>query len=168
MLTLYIAPNGSDAWTGTRATPNAKGTDGPLATLAGARDRLRALRAAQELPAGGAEVVLAPGDYTLDESFELTAEDGGTANAPIVYRGAPEDGQVRLLGGKPIRDWRAVSDPDVLQRLDPSVRERVLEADLAKADIDEPAPLSARGFQRPIRPAHLELFVDGRAMALPR
>jgi len=168
MLTLHIAPNGDDGWSGSRAEPNANETDGPLATLAGARNRLRALRASQEMPPGGAEVILAPGDYTLDESIELEAEDGGTANAPIVYRGALEAGRVRLLGGKPIRDWRAVSDPAVRQRLDPNVRARVLEADLAKAGIDAPAPLSARGFQRPIRPAHLELFVAGRAMALPR
>jgi len=168
MLRLHIAPNGDDSWSGSRPEPNARGSDGPLATLAGARDRLRALRAAQQLPAGGAEIVLAPGDYRLDESFALTAEDGGTADAPIIYRGAHDSGRVRILGGRPLRHWRPVSDPAVLQRLDPSVRARVMEADLGEAGIDEPAPLSSRGFQRPTRPAHLELCVDGELMALPR
>jgi len=168
MLRLHIAPDGDDSWSGSRADPNARRTDGPLATLAGARDRLRALRAAQELPDGGAEVILAPGDYMVDESLALTSEDGGTADAPIVYRGAHESGRVRVLGGKPLRHWQPVSDPAVLQRLAPSVRARVLEANLADAGIDDPAPLSSRGFQRPTRPAHLELYVDGELMALPR
>jgi hypothetical protein len=41
---LYIATNGNDAWSGLFPAPNRTKTDGPLASLAGARDRLRALR----------------------------------------------------------------------------------------------------------------------------
>jgi Abnormal spindle-like microcephaly-assoc'd, ASPM-SPD-2-Hydin len=35
--TLYVAPNGNDAWSGTLVEPNLNSTDGPLATLDRAR-----------------------------------------------------------------------------------------------------------------------------------
>lgn len=47
----YVAVEGNDSWSGRFPAPNAAGTDGPWATLAGARDQLRRLRA----EAGGAE-----------------------------------------------------------------------------------------------------------------
>lgn len=39
--TLYVATNGNDNWSGRLPEPNADGTDGPLATLVGARNRVR-------------------------------------------------------------------------------------------------------------------------------
>ena len=39
---LFIDPQGNDTWSGTFPLPNAAGTDGPLASLTGARDVLRA------------------------------------------------------------------------------------------------------------------------------
>ena len=56
MMVLTVAPNGNDAWSGTRATPNRARTDGPLATLEGARDAIRKLKQAGGLPAGGVTV----------------------------------------------------------------------------------------------------------------
>ena len=47
--TLYVATDGNDAWTGKLAAPNAERSDGPLATLAKARDAVRALKAAGPL-----------------------------------------------------------------------------------------------------------------------
>lgn len=41
---LYIATDGNDRWSGELAAPNRTNTDGPLASLAGARNRLRYLR----------------------------------------------------------------------------------------------------------------------------
>jgi hypothetical protein len=35
--TLYVTPDGKDQWSGKIARPNADGTDGPLASLQGAR-----------------------------------------------------------------------------------------------------------------------------------
>src|SRR5690606_29808695 len=43
-LVFYVAPDGNDGWSGTKAAVNAAGTDGPWGSLAGARNRLRALR----------------------------------------------------------------------------------------------------------------------------
>jgi hypothetical protein len=40
-ITFYLAPDGNDAWSGRLERPNAARTDGPLATLTGARDAVR-------------------------------------------------------------------------------------------------------------------------------
>jgi hypothetical protein len=167
MLTLHVAPNGNDQWSGSLASPNAPATDGPLATITGARDRLRHLRDTKGLPSGGAEIILAPGGYVLDAPFDLGRQDSGQPNASIVIRGSTE-GRSRILGGQAITAWHPVTDPNILRRLAPEVRDRVLFADLAQAGIADPGSLSARGFLRPTRPAHLELFVDGEPMALSR
>ena len=39
---IFVAPNGNDAWSGSLAEPNAAKTDGPLATLERAREKIRA------------------------------------------------------------------------------------------------------------------------------
>jgi len=46
---LYVSPEGNDAWTGTLEKPNRTLTDGPLASLVGARNAIRKLRAAGTL-----------------------------------------------------------------------------------------------------------------------
>jgi len=48
-LVLTVSPTGNDAWSGKLAAPNAAKTDGPLASLAGARDAIRKLKAAGPL-----------------------------------------------------------------------------------------------------------------------
>ena len=52
--TLYVSPQGRDTWSGTLAAPNAAKTDGPLASLVGARDAIRTLRTSGAIKAGGA------------------------------------------------------------------------------------------------------------------
>lgn len=85
----YVAPNGGDRQAGTRAQP--------FATLTAARD------AARKAGAGPHKIVLLPGDYYLDKTFELDASDSGltveaTANG------------VTLYGGKPVTGWRRDGD----------------------------------------------------------
>lgn len=79
--TLYVAPGGSDHGSG-RA-------DRPLASLAGARDALRRLRAGGG-GRGPVHVVVAGGAYSLTAPFVLTPDDGGTPDAPVVYEAAPQ------------------------------------------------------------------------------
>jgi hypothetical protein len=47
--TIFVSPQGNDAWSGKLQTPNAEKTDGPLATLPGARDAVRKLKASGPL-----------------------------------------------------------------------------------------------------------------------
>jgi hypothetical protein len=98
---LYISTSGKDAWSGSLAEPNAAKTDGPLATLQGARDRIRTMKENGPLPAGGVSVVLGGGTYFLRKTLQLERADSGTAVAPIVYRAAKGQ-KVHIVGGRPI------------------------------------------------------------------
>lgn len=158
-VTLYVSPRGSDSATG------AKGR--PLATLAGARDAIRALRTTGTLPKGGVTVDVAGGTYTLFAPLELTAADSGTANAPIIYRAAK--GQtVRLTGGRTVTGFAPVTDPAVRARFDPAVRDKVVQADLKAQGITDYGAMTPRGFGSPIRAAGIELFFNDRPMPLAR
>lgn len=128
-LTLYVAPDGEDLFSGSAASVNGDRTDGPLKSLAGARDRIRVLRSEKGLPSGGIRVLIAPGIYRLEESFVLDAEDTGMPGCPIVYE-AQEKNTVHISGGRAISNFVPVKDQAVLDRLDPAAREHVLSADL--------------------------------------
>ena len=155
---LFVAPDGSDGNPGTKAHP--------LATLSGARDTIRQRKATERLPDGGMTVLLRGGTYFLDKTFELTAEDSGTAEAPIVCRAQPGE-NVRLSGGREVRGFVPVTDEAVLKRLPAEARSHVLEANLRAQGITNLGELKSTGFGRSGTPA-LELFFQDRPMTLAR
>jgi hypothetical protein len=104
--TLYVSREGNDGWTGQRATPAGNG-DGPLATLGGARDAIRKLKAGG--PREPITVLVAAGTYTLTEPFVLTPADSGTEAAPVVYQAAPGARPV-FTGGRRIAGFKATAD----------------------------------------------------------
>lgn len=115
---LYVAPDGNNAWSGQTAIPNRRRTDGPLATLQGARDALRRARAGGRV-GEPARIIVAAGHYTITEPLVLLPQDGGTADAPVSYEAAPGarpvfSGGRAITGFQPYRDgiWRAFI-PDV-------------------------------------------------------
>ena len=126
---LAVSPDGNDNWSGRLAKANDAGDDGPLRSLAAAQQAVRALKAAEGLPTDGVVVEVADGEYRLDAPLTLTAEDGGTSEAPIVYRSAA-GADVCLTGGVHITDWQTVDDPAILARLASKARGQVLWADL--------------------------------------
>jgi len=126
-LTLYVAPNGNDAWSGRSAEP--KDGNGPFLTLQRARDEIRTLKKEGGLPQGGVGVEIRGGVYELAAPLALTAEDSGTEGSPIVYRARKGD-ESRLVGGRVVTGWNPVMDPAVLARLDESARGNVIQADL--------------------------------------
>jgi hypothetical protein len=160
-MNVYVATNGNDTWSGRLPGPNPDATDGPFATLEAARDALRCIKPR------GATVWLRAGTYSLTQTFLLGAQDSGTPDAPIVYR-AYADERVRLLGGKPITHFTPVTDPAILARLDDAARPHVVEADLRAAGITDLGQFHSRGFNRPIAPAHLELFFNDAPMTVAR
>ena len=81
--TFYVATDGNDAWSGRLAEPNAPGTDGPLATLKGARGAVRKARGGAA--GAGAVAMIRGGTFRLTETFELTEADSGTAEQPMHY-----------------------------------------------------------------------------------
>jgi hypothetical protein len=103
---LYVATNGNDAWSGTLKEPNAARTDGPLASLARARDAIRALKAAGRFTAP-VTVSVRGGTHFLTAPLVLTPQDSGAADRPITYRAYP--GELPLLsGGRRITGWKPV------------------------------------------------------------
>ena len=76
-VTFHVAPDGNDAWSGLLARPNAERTDGPLASLQGARDAARAVRKKATFD-GPVRIVVADGLYTLREPLVLGPEDSGS------------------------------------------------------------------------------------------
>lgn len=100
---LYIAPDGDDRWSGALAEPDAARTDGPFATLEGARDAIRARKLAGKLTRP-VDVVLKSGTWLRTEPFILKPEDSGTADCPVTYRG--DGGPTVISGGRRISGWR--------------------------------------------------------------
>jgi hypothetical protein len=100
--TFYVAPDGNDGWSGTRASANGRKTDGPFATLP------LALKAAREWKQQNgtesklkpATVLLRGGIYSLPEPVILTPEDSGLIIS--AYRNE----KPILSGGRPIRGWK--------------------------------------------------------------
>ena len=99
-LDLHIAPNGNDAQPGTK--------EEPFATLERARDEVRKLKKEQGLPKGGVTVSVHGGAYVRGNSFALSAEDSGTADAPIIYQ-AVKGEPVRFIGGRVVTGWKPVT-----------------------------------------------------------
>lgn len=101
----YVAPNGNDAWSGKLAEPNARGSDGPFATPARARDAIRAMDP-DERVAHPMEVLLRGGTYYLSEPLTFEPQDSGTFACPITYAAYPGE-KPALSGGQRIdAKWR--------------------------------------------------------------
>lgn len=154
---LFVAPKGSDGNPGT--------VQRPLATLAAARDRVRALHAKPGW--GTIEVVLAPGTYRITKALMLTREDSGSAKSPVIYR-AQTPGTVVLYGGARLSGFIPVTDPSVLSRLPEESRGKVVYCELTARGIRDYGALAVRGFGQATSPPTLELYVDRQPMTLAR
>ncbi|MHC4672308.1 MAG: right-handed parallel beta-helix repeat-containing protein [Planctomycetota bacterium] len=168
-LDLYVGPTGNDAWGGLSAVPNEARSDGPLATIDGARQAIRKLRQKQaELGTTQPITVhIAAGDYLFpDRSFELTTQDSGTAHGSITYRNAG-NGEVRLVGGKllPGKDFQPITDPSTLEILPAESREHVHTINLNAIGVDEYGTYPD-AFRSP--PTIPELFFNDQRMTLAR
>ncbi len=121
-LTLYVSPHGNDAWSGTLAEPNAGKTDGPCATIAGARDVLRRMRTSGDV-AGPVRVLVREGVYFIAEPILFGPEDSGTPGALVAYEAYPGEAPI-LHGGRRIGGWRQEGDfwvadvPEARERAD--------------------------------------------------
>jgi hypothetical protein len=101
-LVIYVAADGDDAWSGSLPAPSADGSDGPLRSLPGARDRVRevvALNLTQDV-----RVVIREGTYYLPEGLTLGPTDSGTPEHSITYAAYPGE-DVWLVGGTEVEGW---------------------------------------------------------------
>ena len=105
-------------------------------------------------------VEICGGVYELPRPLELTAQDSGVEDAPIMYR-ARHGEEVRLVGGVQVKNFQPVTDPSVVARLDESARGKVLQADLRALGVKDFGEVAV-GNNR------LELFFQDKPMTLAR
>lgn len=120
--TFYVSPSGNDGEPGT--------PDQPLATLAGAKAKVRSVKA--EGAEGPISVVFAAGKYKIDNTVNFDTPDSGTENAQITYRAA-DGADVTFTGAAeiPLSAAKKVTDTTVLSKLKDSVKDKVSEFDLS-------------------------------------
>lgn len=104
-ITLYASPDGDDAWSGRMQRPNAHRSDGPLASLDGARLAVRREKAAN--PGGPIRIEFADGRYELRGTVVFDGQDSGSESASIQYAAAPGAKPV-ISGGKRLQGFVAV------------------------------------------------------------
>lgn len=171
---IYVATNGNDSAAGTM--------DAPLASLHGARDKIRALKASGISYPKGFVVYVRGGNYSFSESFVLTEEDSGTPEAPIVYR-AYDNEKVTFSGGVAISgsQMTKLTDPALCERIvDTAARDKIYMIDLKSigiTDVGKPYWKGAYSYPsyftnaglvtKPKAPAS-ELFFNGEAMTIAR
>ncbi len=151
----YVSNTGSDS------NPGSK--DKPFATMDHARDVLRL----SKLGPGGATIWIREGTYHRIDTFTLFKGDSGRKDAPIVYRAFPGE-KVVITGGRELTGLKLVTDPAILNRLDPSAHGKTLQCDLKALGITDYGSVTGRGFGRPSQPAGLELFFRNQRMTLAR
>jgi hypothetical protein len=154
---LFVSPMGDDTGDGSAAHP--------FLTLERARDAVRALKAAGGLPVGGITVSVSPGRYQRRTSFILGSQDGGSEEAPVVWKAAGP-GKVVLDAGIRVRasDFTQPVEED-LRRVDPGAEGKVVSLDLASLGIQHggPYPVSFDNGG-----GLLELYLDGERQPLSR
>lgn len=101
---LYVSSQGNDTWSGRLPAPNAAKTDGPLASLARARDAVRSMHVGKAL-SKPVTVFVRGGTYMLSAPLEFLPEDSGSANCPITYASYRGE-KVIVSGGRTITGWR--------------------------------------------------------------
>jgi len=138
-ITLYVASNGNDAWSGSLLEPNSAENDGPFASLERARDAIRNLKNTGELK-NPVTVFVRGGMYELGQTLKLEAQDSGSLDAPIVYRAYENENPI-IIGGRQIADFTPYN-------------ENILQADV-----------EAQGFKDIY---FRQLFCDGKRMNLAR
>ncbi|MEX0728075.1 MAG: right-handed parallel beta-helix repeat-containing protein [Planctomycetaceae bacterium] len=100
----YVSAEGNDQWPGRRPAPSADRQDGPFSTLTAARDAIRRLKNANQIP-GAVDVVILDGTYHLTEPLVLTPEDSGDEQHPVTWSAYPGHRPV-LSGGRVVDGWK--------------------------------------------------------------
>ncbi len=158
----YIASDGNDSGDGS--------LNAPFKTLEKARDKVCEIIAAGAYPEDGITVYLRGGDYEIEQSFALSAEDSGTENAPVTYASYPGE-TARLTGSKKLsyEQFEPIAKDMGGKLIDKTAAQKVLQIDLNKQGVTDFGQLSRRGFlitaNETVQP---ELYIDGSRMQLSR
>ena len=156
-LTFYVSATANPGGDGSAHTP--------LQNLTQARDEIRRVRQGGKLAKNQAVTVLiTPGDYRLENTLEFGPEDGGSADAPVIYKSSTP-GEARFYGGTMLspQSFQPIKQEVVRARLDPAVRDKVLVCDLAFLNHIHAFPAAYAGV-----PPGPWLYVDSVRMTLAR
>ena len=170
---LYVATDGNDKNSGT--------IDSPLATVIGARNKLREIKKSGQLGEGGAVVYVRGGTYRVTETIIFEKEDGGTETAPMIYRNYPGE-EVEFVGGLKIdfdQFKKPANDPVVSRIISKEVQNKIVMINLYDLGLTEipdivlPGPYSYMGNQTKYAGTapdaqSPELVVNGKGQTLAR
>jgi beta-N-acetylhexosaminidase len=161
---LYVAN------TGEKGTPDGTMAH-PYTSLTAARDAIRQIRKRPGSPLAAKPITvrLRKGIYELTAGFTLTAEDGGTEDAPITYTAFPGE-EVTLCGGKRLPAAAAAPvSGEAAQRIhDGQALSHIREIDLGRLGLSDYGVNHITGFRRPYVNAAMELFINGQPYQLAR
>ena len=107
----FVAVNGSDRWSGQLDQPNRTSTDGPFATLARARDAVRALK--RQGDKQDILVLIRGGVYSLKETVVFALEDSAPPGGTITYAAYGDETPV-FTSAVPIVGWIKPQHPSPL------------------------------------------------------
>ena len=153
--TLYVAPNGDDGAAGTATAP--------LATLAGAREKIKALRASGVT--SEINVIFAGGTYYFNNTVVFDKDD--SQSAKVTYKAA--DGEEVVFTGAVSLDLSnasKVTDTAITDRLKDSVKNKVVEIDLSNVISMSGETLSATIQQLVGDYEYPELYLDANKQML--
>jgi len=123
-LTLFVATNGNDNWSGRLEKPAPDARDGPLAMLPAALNAARLARQQAGPDIDVLTILLRGGTYHLADTVKLSPEDSGTDEKhPFTIAAYPGEKPV-LSGGRRITGWKRVEGrPGLWQTEIPAARE---------------------------------------------
>ena len=147
----YVSPDGDDTADGT--------IDAPFASIAAARNAIRDIAKHGTLPDEGITVYLRGGKYLIDSPIELTPEDTGAKESPVVYRGYPAE-TVRIIGGRVLSKLAPVTDKAILERLPDAARKHVVSTILDDEGVTAYRNLNAD------TGTTMDIFFDGAYMPI--
>lgn len=154
----YVAPDGNDGNKGT--------IDAPFATLSQAKAAVRSARSIGK----PITVYFKAGTYDIDGSTAFTAEDSGTAEAPITYK-AYGDGKVWFKGSVsiPSSAIKKVTDEKILDRvISDFAKTKLMQINLKENGVTNIPEIPdvygyAFGGWRP-----MEVYINGKALSEAR
>lgn len=141
---LHVSPSGKAGASGTAIDP--------LPSLKDAATALKALPPDQK--AAGVTVLLSGRMHTLPEGVVFDGSCSGTSNAPVTIT-SEEGASTTLTAGRAVAGTQLeqVTDPSLLERLDPEAKSHIRQVDLAKLGIATITPFPAvfNGDWRPLQ-----------------
>ncbi|MCF8369918.1 MAG: right-handed parallel beta-helix repeat-containing protein [Bacteroidales bacterium] len=165
-IVIYISPDGNDTWSGLVKTTNSGKTDGPLATIEKAKEKVREFIKKGQIPEESVQVYLREGIYRIKKSIVFSSADSDLDGKSVIWSAYPGE-NVRLIGGSVIPVLEKVTDPKVLERLRPGVRDKIMQADLKALGITNYGKI-AEGEDFRFRNLGMELFFNDKPMTLAR